>query len=97
MFTIYILYSLKLPRTYVGYSSDVERRLKEHNYGKVNATKKFRPWKIIYTEKVNSKTEAKKLEKYWKSGAGRRNIEKIFSGSRPTFKKVGRGSLNQKD
>ncbi len=58
------------------------------------ATKFFRPWKVIYMEPVSSLAEAKSREKYWKSRAGRNNIKKIFAGSRPTFKKVGRGSSN---
>jgi len=93
MFVIYILSSIMRCRTYVGYSGNIHFRIRDHNSGKVEATKYFRPWKIIYTEYVNSLAEAKNREKYWKSGAGRRNIKKIIGGSRPTFRKVGRGSL----
>jgi len=93
MFTIYILLSEKIPRTYVGYTDNLEKRLWYHNSGKVKATKSLRPWELIYTESVNSLMGAKLREKYWKSGAGRRNLKKIFAGSRPTFRKVGRGSL----
>ena len=80
-------------RTYVGYTSNIRRRITDHNSGKVEATKYFRPWKIIYTENADSLAGAKDRERYWKSGAGRRNIKKLMEGSRPTFRKVGRGSL----
>ena len=92
MFTIYILLSEKRLKTYIGYTANLEKRLWYHCKGKVDATKNFRPWRLIYTEVANSIEEAKKQEKYWKSCAGRRNIKKIITGSRPTFKKVGRGS-----
>jgi hypothetical protein len=53
----------------------------------VNATKHFRPWKIIYTESGFSLSGAKKRELYWKNGSGRRNIKKIMGGFPPHFKK----------
>lgn len=96
MFQIYILSSFKTPRTYVGYTSNLEERIRYHNHGKVNATRPFRPWQILYTENASTMAEAKQRELYWKSGAGRRNMKKILGGSRPTFRNVGRGSLKLK-
>ena len=90
MFTVYILLNDKLSRTYIGYTSDIEERLKYHNTGKVTATKHLKPWRIIYTENMASMNEAKRREQYWKSGAGRRNIKKILEGFPPNFRKVGR-------
>jgi len=92
MFTVYILLSDKLSRTYVGHTNDLEERLRYHNSGKVTATKYLRPWKVIYTENMTYVKEAKDREQYWKSGAGRRNIKKILEGFPPNFRKVGRGS-----
>ena len=89
MFTVYILFRAKSPKTYVGYTDNLKDRIKYHNGGKVKAIKLFRPWRIIYTELLKSKAEAKQREQYWKSGAGRRSIKKIISGSRPTFRKLG--------
>ena len=92
MFTVYILSSKKSPRTYVGYTNDLKKRIIcYHNSGKVIATKFFLPWELLYAEIVNSLKEAKMREKYWKSGAGRRNIGKILSGFPPRFQS-GRGS-----
>ena len=85
-FSVYILTSLKRPRTYVGYSANVKRRLLDHNRGRVNATKFFRPWKLIHVEAKTSFIEARLREKYWKSGAGRRNIKRILRGSPPHLK-----------
>ncbi len=91
MFTIYILLSTKNPKTYVGYTANLEERINLHNDGRVSATKYFRPWKVIYTENTNSVSETKNRERYWKSGAGRRNIKNILNGFPPRFKS-GRGS-----
>jgi len=77
-YTVYILTSLKTPRTYVGYTFDLTRRLHEHNAGRVNATKYYRPWSLLYKESVISLREAKKREQYWKSGAGRRKLKIFF-------------------
>ncbi len=86
MFKIYILLSLKSPKTYVGYTNNLKQRMCYHNNGKVKATKSFRPWKLIYTETISSISEAKQREKYLKSSAGRRNIKRIIVGSRPSFR-----------
>jgi putative endonuclease len=85
-FSVYILRSLRTARTYVGYSSDPIQRLKNHNNGKVGATKIYLPWEIIYTESNLSKSQAKKRELYWKSAAGRRNMKRIMTGFPPHFR-----------
>jgi putative endonuclease len=51
MFTTYVLYSKQYDKIYIGYTSDIEERLKSHNiFGKKGWTLKFRPWAIVYTE-----------------------------------------------
>ncbi len=79
MYFIYILQSLKDSRTYVGYSDNVERRLAEHNSGRAKATKNRRPFKLLFTEEFETSAEAKKREKYWKSGGGRRKLKQYFA------------------
>ena len=76
-FWVYALSSEVDGRIYVGFSSNVEKRLKEHNAGKTKSTKGFRPWKVIYTESVTSRIEARKLEKYYKSGSGKEKLKLI--------------------
>ncbi len=85
MYVVYILLSERLPKTYVGYTQNLNKRIKYHNSGKVKATKHFRPWKTIYTEEMPSPPQAKQRERYWKSGAGRRNIKRIIKGFPPRF------------
>ena len=72
MYFIYVLYSKNFDRYYVGLSSNIELRLKQHNSKKVKSTKAFAPWEIIHFEKFETRIEARKREKYLKSAAGRR-------------------------
>ena len=75
---VYILYSEKFRKHYVGYSSDLLNRLLSHNeLATKGYTVKYRPWKLIHTEVYTSKAEALKREKYLKSGVGRRFIKTL--------------------
>ena len=76
---IYILKSLIRNITCVGFTNDLDRRLNEHNSGKSKFTSKYKPWQIIYSEETTSQKEALKLEKYYKSSAGRKKIKTILS------------------
>ena len=64
---VYILYSERDHKLYVGCTSDLDERLKEHNYGKVQATKIRRPLVRIYDEKFKSKADAFNRERFLKS------------------------------
>ena len=68
----YILESLVDRSMYVGMSSNPEKRLSEHNRGKVHSTKRKIPWKIIYLKDFPDRILARRHEKYLKSAAGRR-------------------------
>jgi putative endonuclease len=60
MFTVYVLKSKVAKKSYVGYTTDINRRIKEHNSGKGSYTKKYMPWIIVYTEEFHKENEAKK-------------------------------------
>ena len=55
---VYILWSDKLKRYYVGSTSDIEKRIKYHNYGKSNYTKKGIPWVLVYKELSETRQSA---------------------------------------
>ena len=75
MFTVYVLYSRKFKKIYVGFTSDLEARFKSHNeLGTKGWTIKYRPWIILYQEEFDSKSEAMKRERELKSGRGREFI-----------------------
>jgi len=75
---IYILYSLKDKRTYVGSTDNLERRFFEHKAGLVKSTKNRLPVKLIYFEKFSSIDQARKREHYYKSCAGRKKLKLIL-------------------
>ncbi len=62
MFFMYIVWSEKLRKYYIGSTADVLRRLQEHNRGKATFTKKGIPWKLVYEEEFETKKEARKRE-----------------------------------
>ena len=75
---VYILQSLKNNSLYVGFTTDVDKRFKEHNQGKSQSTKPFVPWKLIHYEMYINKKDALHREKYLKSGWGKRSINKML-------------------
>ena len=73
-FYIYVLKSLKGKSvTYVGYTKNLKLRIKLHNIGKGAKFTKGRKWKLIYKEKMNSKSEAISREYYIKNNRNLRN------------------------
>ncbi|WP_297333497.1 GIY-YIG nuclease family protein [Flavobacterium sp.] len=71
-FVVYVLYSEKYNKHYIGYTSNLLERFKSHNFlGTKGYTTKYRPWVVIYTEFFQSNKEAIEREKYLKTGAGR--------------------------
>lgn len=77
MFTVYVLLSEKDNKRYIGFTDDMERRLTEHNLGKVKSTKSRRLLKLIYTEQYENKSDAMKREKYFKTHPGRNFLDSI--------------------
>ena len=71
MYYVYVLHSLKKSdRYYIGYTLDLEKRLKEHNNGKSSHTKPWLPWEVETYIVFKSKSKAQEFEKYLKSGSG---------------------------
>ena len=75
---VYVIQSTLDGSHYVGMSADPERRLLDHNRGKVTSTKCKIPWFIVYTEESRDRIEARKREKYLKSAAGRKFRKGLF-------------------
>ncbi len=62
MFYVYILRSKKDKKLYIGYTSDLLKRLKEHNSGLVESTRPRVPLRCVYYEAYTSKDDARKRE-----------------------------------
>ncbi|MEZ5003427.1 MAG: GIY-YIG nuclease family protein [Chitinophagales bacterium] len=78
---VYVLKSTDNWRFYVGMTSKIERRLKEHNAGYTKSTKAYRPWDLVFFETFSTRIEARQREKYLKSGIGKEYIKKEWSRS----------------
>jgi putative endonuclease len=63
----YILRSQKDGIYYYGSTEDLERRLYEHNPGKVHYTKGHMPYVLYYSEGFGSRSEAVRREQFFKS------------------------------
>ena len=73
-FYTYVLKSKLDGRFYTGFTSDLEKRLREHNLEKVNSTKRRIPFEIIYFEFCLNMEDAAHREKYLKTTYGKRYI-----------------------
>ena len=81
MFNIYILYSQKLDKFYVGSSGNIELRVTRHNAGLSKFSSRGIPWELVYFEEFNSKLEPLRRERGIKSKKSRMYIEKLISGA----------------
>ncbi|MFH0773238.1 MAG: GIY-YIG nuclease family protein [bacterium] len=70
MFYTYIIQSEKTKKYYVGYSSNINQRLKKHNNGSNKSTKYGIPWKLMYKEEFSKKEDAWKREQQIKRYKG---------------------------
>ena len=76
---VYILLNKTKTRTYTGVSNDVNKRLDEHNSGKVKSSRPYRPYEIAHIEAYETLSEARQKEKFYKTTTGRRRLREIFS------------------
>ena len=72
---VYVLLSEKDGHFYIGSTNNLKRRFKEHENGNVISTKERRPLLLIYYEAGISENDARRREKYLKSGMGRKYIK----------------------
>jgi len=80
-FCVYVLYSLKDHKLYVGYSENLKQRLTSHFQGESASTAPRRPFRLIYCEYFYSMKDAKNREQYLKTTAGKRGLKYIISNS----------------
>ena len=75
MYYVYVLQSEKDKQWYTGYTDDLKKSFTEHNKGLVYASRKRRPFKLIYYEVCLNEQDAKMREVYLKSGMGKKYIK----------------------
>ena len=72
---VYTLLSLKTFDIYTGLTTDLKRRLEEHNRGMVSMTNIRIPFKLVHYEYFVNLEDAKSRELYLKSSAGRAQLK----------------------
>lgn len=77
MWYVYFL-ALSNGDTYVGSTNDLKRRFKSHALGQVSSTQPFRPVKLKCYVGVETELNARRLERYFKSGSGKAFANKRF-------------------
>jgi len=77
MYTVYALFFKSGKMIYVGMTDDLERRIREHKNGKTRSTRNKGNFVVKIIEKCESRIEARKREKYWKSGCGKEKLKNI--------------------
>lgn len=71
VYYVYLIESLSAQgERYVGMTTDLKRRLQEHNHRKSCHTAKFCPWKLITYVAFTDRAKAEDFERYLKSGSG---------------------------
>jgi len=78
MFYVYILQSLKDNNLYIGFTTDLRKRIKDHNAGGTKSTNRRRPFKLIYYEAHSSEKDAKRREKYFKTEKGKSSLRQML-------------------
>lgn len=75
MFYVYVLRSTKSGRLYTGFTSDLRKRLAEHQDSKSPYTRSRGPYELIYYEACMDANDALTREKYLKTGMGKRYLK----------------------
>jgi putative endonuclease len=79
MYYVYVLYNGE--KFYIGYTTNLKRRLDEHKTGNVKSTSKMGKVQLIFYEAFVNKNSAKRREKYFKTTKGKRALRIMLSES----------------
>ena len=77
MYVVYALASKIRNYIYVGLTANMPERLRRHNSGYEKTTRPYRPFVVIFQERCPTRIEARKREKYWKSGTGKEKLREL--------------------
>jgi putative endonuclease len=71
MYYVYAIKSQIDGRVYVGFSDELNQRIKAHNAGQSKYTAKYKPWDLIFYTAFEHEKTAKEFERYLKSHSGK--------------------------
>ena len=81
-FSVYILQSKVDQSYYIGYTSSIDQRLVYHNSGKSRYTSRKMPWKLVYEENFENKSEAIKREKFLKKQRNKKFYQSLINSGK---------------
>jgi len=81
-FFVYILQSMKDFSFYVGQCDDLDCRMSKHSEGMSKYTSSKRPWRLVYFEMYESRSEALKREKQIKNMKSKIYIQNLINNWR---------------
>jgi len=70
LYWLYVLKSAKDSRLYTGVTCNLQRRIREHNSGKVRSTRTRQPLFLAHHELFQTKSQALARERFFKTPAG---------------------------
>ena len=82
MYHVYLIQSVSAEgERYLGMTTDLKERLKEHNAGKSFHTSKFKPWKLTTYIAFSERAKAEAFERYLKSGQATLSLVSDYGSS----------------
>jgi putative endonuclease len=78
MFFVYAIKSTTRNYIYVGLTSNLVRRIHQHQSGQNKTTAPYAPFELFWVEEFNSRLDARSREKFLKSGAGKEWLKEIL-------------------
>ena len=85
MYHVYVLRSLEDGNYYIGYTSNLDRRLMDHNRGKSKSVRGRGPFELIYTEAYESRVEAVNRERQIKRYKGGMAFKRLINQNEHTI------------
>jgi len=82
MHYVYAVKSTAREYIYVGMTTNVPQRLSQNNAGQNRSTKAYRPFELLYQEKLETRSEARNKEVFLKSGIGKEYLRSLPSHAR---------------
>jgi len=80
-FYTYVIFSQNTGKYYIGYTSNLEKRISEHNNGKTTYTRNKGPWVLVHSVELSSKSDAIRIEKLIKSYKGGNAFKKMIKSN----------------
>lgn len=79
MYYVYVIFSKKIRKRYVGITKNIKKRVYEHKTKQSRFTSSTNDWKLVYYEVFISKKDAYTEEKFLKTGQGRERLKYLLT------------------